>query len=800
MSCFLAMYGLNAQVFSDHFDNDNPANTGGAAMYSHAEANSEWTITATTMSGPFDPFTYMPHDPATGTTNLVDASGNNKVYVRAKASAIGTQLRLDLQDNAQMSTTQVGLTQTLTTNYQVLEFDFAGGYIDAGYGGTGCTTGPCPVDSSMIQNLVFTPNPGSGFVGTIVIDFVSFGSPPDTVISSDIYQNHFEEDSSIASFTEVGMGYTLSQTGSEVTITGDGTTPMWEPLAYGFINRATADTFDIDITGNFKMYIKAKSTVGNTALRVDVLDIDGFASTAGSITKIVDTDYAVYEFNYTGVMDDLGYGGTPCTQSTAPCPVDGSRIATLVIFVEPGVGGFVGDLTIDYISFGVSLEPPGAEPDLVYEDHFGDETLDFTSTTAPFTLSEMGSDLIIEGDGTAGPFQAVSYVLHDKADGSDIFLNMEPGQNKVYVRAKVESGSVPLRVDLTDTANYHTTQPSLTRVVTDEYTILEYDFTGQYIDGGYGGTTCATGPCPVDNQSITQVLLFPDPIQGAFNGRLLIDFISIGQPLGDDLGPKGVIGYSDEMDDNTSLFLSDPSGLSSQTTGGEWTITGDGTSGAYASIVYSAHDDQGEMTMIDAMGSNDRLFVRVKASIESTQLRIDVQDNQGYVSNQSSVAVNLGTDYQVYELDYTGSYNDGGFGGSPCTTGPCPVDPERIENLQFFVNADDGGYDGTVTIDWISFGAALVGIQTIDYVQGIRLFPNPTRGMLNVEYQLERAARVELRVSNMMGQHMLLTSPDLQSAGANTQTLDLSRLPNGMYFLQVWIDGQLSATSPITKQ
>ena len=752
------------------------------------------------MSGPYDPFTYMPHDPSSGTANMVDASGNNKVYVRAKASAIGTQLRLDLQDNAQMTTTQVGLTQTLTTNYQVLEFDYSGGYVDAGFGGTGCSSGPCPVDSSMIATLVFTPNPGAGFSGSIIIDYVSFGVPPDTLITSDIYQNHFDEDSSINSFTEIGTGYSVSQNGSEVTITGDGTTPMWEPLAYGFINRATSDTFDIDITDNFKMYIKAKSSVANTALRVDVLDIDGFASTAGSITKIVGTDYSVYEFNYTGVLDDLGYGGTPCTQSTAPCPVDGSRIATLVIFIKPGEGGFVGDLTIDYVSFGVSLEPPGAEPDLVYEDHFGNETLEYTSTTSTFNLSEVGSELIIEGDGTATPFASISYVLHDKTDGSDIFLNMAPGQDKVFVRAKVENGTVPLRLDLADTANYHTSLSSLTRVITDEYTVLEYDFAGLYQDGGYGGTACATGPCPVDFQSITQIILFPDPIQGGFDGRLFIDFISIGQPLGEDLGPKGVVGYVDEMDDNTGLFISDPGGFSSQTAGGEWTITGDGNSGAFSPMVYSAHDDLGEMSLIDVQGSGDKLFIRAKASVENTELRIDVQDNLGYVSNQSAVAVNLDTIYQVYEMDYTNSYQDGGFGGSPCATGPCPVDPERIENLQFFINAADGGYDGTVTIDWLSFGSALTTVQSIDYLQGLRLYPNPASSWLQVDYQLAQSAQVELRLSNLVGQQVLRPMPRLQAAGAHSQSLELGSIPQGMYFLQVWIDGQLAASSSIRKQ
>ena len=78
----LVLPGLYGQaVYTDHFDNDDPAFTGGNG-FTHAEANSEWTITAQNV-GPFSPFTYQPHNPATGMSLLVDASGNNKVFVRA---------------------------------------------------------------------------------------------------------------------------------------------------------------------------------------------------------------------------------------------------------------------------------------------------------------------------------------------------------------------------------------------------------------------------------------------------------------------------------------------------------------------------------------------------------------------------------------------------------------------------------------------------------------------------------------------------------------------------------------------
>ncbi|MEL6651769.1 MAG: hypothetical protein AAFQ87_13285, partial [Bacteroidota bacterium] len=150
----LCLQQTSAQVYVDQFDNDDPAFTGGSASYTFGEANDEWTITANN-TGAFDVFTYELHDPAQGMSIDVDASGNNKVFVRAKASAVGTQLRLDLQDSTGFATSLPGLTKTLSTTYTVLEFDFTGVYQDGGYGGTPCMSGPCQVDSSVISQLLF---------------------------------------------------------------------------------------------------------------------------------------------------------------------------------------------------------------------------------------------------------------------------------------------------------------------------------------------------------------------------------------------------------------------------------------------------------------------------------------------------------------------------------------------------------------------------------------------------------------------------------------------------------------------
>ncbi|MEM1327067.1 MAG: T9SS type A sorting domain-containing protein [Bacteroidota bacterium] len=710
-SLFIAATTVFGQVYVDQFENGDAAYMGGSATYSFSEANGELSITAAGPA-PFDVFTYGFHNTETGEAVSVNATANNKVFVRAKASNIGVTLRMDLQDAGGFVTSQAGLSRILTTDFQVLEFDFTDLYIDGGFGGTSCDSGPCPVDGTNLTSLVFFTEPGiGGFNGTVVIDYIAFGEEPSGVIMSDVFQDHFESDSSVTSFINLAT-YDLSvNDNSELIVKGDGTNPMWDPLAYLIRNQTTYETIDIDVTGNNKMYVKIKSTVPNTTIRFDVIDIDGFANTQGSITKLVGTDFSVLEFDYAGTYIDLGFGGTPCTMETAPCPVNGERISQLNIFIEPGVGEFLGELTIDYISFGTPLEPAGPPAEFIYEDHFGDETLEYTSGGEGFVVLEVGSDLVITANGTAPPFSSVSYLLHDKESMDSIVLDLTPALNKVFIRARTESGSVPLRLDLIDTLGFITNQASLTKIIGEEFQTFEYNFTGNYFDGGFGGTPCDGGPCEVDGTIIDQLLLYLDPVQGNYEGTVYIDYVSIGQPAGDDDGggvdPNGIVNYSEDIGDNTSLFISDVDGLVSTYENSEWTITGNGTSGAFSPLVYTIHDEAGEPTLADAVASNDKLFVRAKTSVAGTELRVDLQDVNMFVTNAAAVSNALTEEYAVYEIDYSDRYNDGGFGGSPCESGPCPVDGSRIGNLQFFINPGVGMFDGTVTIDWVAFGEPL---------------------------------------------------------------------------------------------
>jgi len=804
VALLVAQLSFGQAVYLDQFDSDDLSFYGTADNYAYAIADSELTITGSG-TNPYEAFTYTLHNTDDGMPMTIDMTGNNKVYIKMKAGNVGTQLRMDVIDVNGYVTSIDAVTKTMTSDYNVYEFDFTA-YQDGGYGGTPCdaASAPCAVDGTQITTLLFYADPAlGGFNGSIVLDYIAFGEEPDGGNTDTVFDDHMELDSVINSWDNPHAGYNLELTGeSTIKITGDGSLGQYDAFAYLFRNYTTYEQIDVDFTGNNKMYVKMKSTVPNTAVRIDLQDIDTYLTTQGSITKIIGTDWQVVEFNYSGVYNDLGYGGSPCTSDTAPCPVDGTRIANLVFFIEPGVGEFLGEVEIDYISVGSSLEPPGAEPVKLYEDHFGNETLDWTEEVGGFGMSEVGSEWIWEGDGTAGPYTAISHTLHDKILGEAIVLDMTDAANKVFVRVRTDGADFPLRLDIIDEDGYHTSQSSLTKTVTGDYTILEYDFTGNAFDGGFGGTACDAGPCPVDLTRITQVLLYPNPVEGGYAGTVYLDYISIGQPAGEDLGVTGVLNYQDQMDDNTALFTADMSGLTSVFANDEWTITGDGTAGAYAPVTYALHNDLGELVIADAVSGGDKIYVRAKSSVDGTELRIDVQDNLDYVSNASAQAKNLTTEYDVYEYVYTGAYLDGGYGGSPCTadTAPCAVDGQRIANMQFFINAADGGFEGDVTIDWISYSSPITGVNDITRLGELMAFPNPAQSAINVQFETLQSANVTVNVFNTIGAKVAVNQLGMIPSGTSSERIDLNNLTPGIYFITVDMDGANVGTLKFIKQ
>ncbi len=960
------------QVYLDQFDDGVVGATYFGQGYTSSEADGEWTVEGDGSGGAFELFGIQPTD-ETGTVIGVDLTENNKVFVRAKANSLGTQLRMDVKDGDGYATTLAGITRSLINDYVVFEFDFSGQYNDGGFGGTSCNSedAPCPVDGTNITAFEFYVNPGQGnWFGSVVLDYISVGVEPGSGPMSDVWQDHFDDEESLGYMGSAGPGLVNSISDSQWKITGDGTNGMWEPVNILMHNLETSDTIDISTAdGDDKVYIRMKSTAAATSVRLDLMDINDFATTAGSITKLITDEFETYEFNFAGSYQDLAFGGTGCT--SGPCPVDPDRIANMILFVNPGVEAFVGEVAIEYISVGTALEETDNNLELVYADHFStnddfinvngayeaevegsilgitgdgtdapfsnvllslhdDETgpvvvdatgnnkvflrarsdapntllridlidtagfitslpsftrlldtefsdieIDFTSSyadggyggtpcdegpcdvdgsaissvvlypnpadggflgtieidyisfgaplgddvfkytdhfdnedrsffsdAAGFTVTESGTEMVITGDGTAGQYAAFNYQPHNQDDGSPYILDLT-SNNKLYVRAKSDVAGVPLRIDLVDQGGYVTTNPSVARAVMEDYTVLEYDFTGTYIDGGFGGTSCNAedAPCPVDGSVVANFLFYIDPDVGGFNGTVTIDWFSTIDPIENDSmgdpGPKGVEDYVDEMTDNSLDYTSGTDGYSLEATDGTLRIIGDGTGGPFSPILYQMHDGMDSL-IVDAVANDNKLYIRARSTVDGIPLRIDVQDNQGFLSSLAGLVEPIGSEYEIYEYDYSGRYSDGGFGGTPCDFGPCPVDGERIEFLQFYINPGIGEFNGELQIDWITFGEPLMVNSVIeDFVPRSVLFPNPAFAKMYLDFQSTISGEAVAILRNPAGLIANQINVGQVLTGDNHLELDFSGIKSGLYFMELQVSGTKVLTQKV---
>jgi len=509
-----------------------------------------------------------------------------------------------------------------------------------------------------------------------------------------------------------------------LTITGDGTATPFSAVAYNTFDQMTGENIVVDATGNNKLYLRASATV-DVPMRIDLVDTAGYVTSLASLTKSLSSDMVTYEYDFSANYQDGGYGGTAC--ETGPCPVDGSAIATVLLYPNPVDGEYGGVITVDFLSFGAPLgEDVGPVGVANYSDDFVNDDLSFISDNAGLVSTITNEEWTITGDGMSGQYAAISYGIHNQVDGSDEIATAVGSNDKLYVRVKASVNGTQLRIDLQDLEGYVTSNPSVQKELTTEYTVIEYDFVNTYTDGGFGGTPCMAGPCDVDGERINNLQFFIDPETGAYNGTV---------------------------------------------------------------------------TIVDAVGSGDKLYVRAKSSNAGTVLRIDLQDAYGYVTSNPAVERGVTTEYSTIEYDYAGTYTDGGFGGTPCMTSACPVDGQRISDLQFFIDPGTGAFNGTLDIDWISFGQPLsVNVEEIEELEALQVFPNPTSGKLGIELDLSQQSDMFVTVYDGLGRVVFTQDNGSLFAGNQFEKIDLSSLNSGLYFLQVSINNKNTKAIPIIKQ
>ncbi|HTA83181.1 MAG TPA: C10 family peptidase [Bacteroidia bacterium] len=83
-------------------------------------------------------------------------------------------------------------------------------------------------------------------------------------------------------------------------------------------------------------------------------------------------------------------------------------------------------------------------------------------------------------------------------------------------------------------------------------------------------------------------------------------------------------------------------------------------------------------------------------------------------------------------------------------------------------------------------GKAPTGFYDVDLSEGVKLYPNPTKGTVTAEVNLEQSSNVQVQVFNALGQ--MVQQSHWDNVSNATYTIDLSAQANGMYFVKLTSD------------
>ncbi|MGB3524884.1 MAG: T9SS type A sorting domain-containing protein [Flavobacteriales bacterium] len=144
-------------------------------------------------------------------------------------------------------------------------------------------------------------------------------------------------------------------------------------------------------------------------------------------------------------------------------------------------------------------------------------------------------------------------------------------------------------------------------------------------------------------------------------------------------------------------------------------------------------------------------------------------------------------DMNCYRLEFYDAYGDGFC---------CSYGQGWYKVISNGVTIIQGGTFTEVDVKPFSVNTSLAGIATNELERSLNVYPNPTTGLVNLEYSLDQGAKVKVVISDVVGK-VVMERTILPASGAQRETLDINNLSNGVYILKVNA-GDHQATRTIT--
>lgn len=163
---------------------------------------------------------------------------------------------------------------------------------------------------------------------------------------------------------------------------------------------------------------------------------------------------------------------------------------------------------------------------IAFSDDFKDGIKHIKTAKGYKLVTSKDNKLLILSSGSKRQWDFIDYNLYKANSNNNIDIVTSP---KIFIKAK-SSSPVSVRVDLKDGSGFTTNFEATSKKILTTFKVYEYDFSGKFMDGGYGGP-CTNAPCGVNPLDIKNLNIFIDPGVGKFDGDIEIEWISVGAPL-----------------------------------------------------------------------------------------------------------------------------------------------------------------------------------------------------------------------------------------------------------------------------
>ena len=123
------------------------------------------------------------------------------------------------------------------------------------------------------------------------------------------------------------------------------------------------------------------------------------------------------------------------------------------------------------------------------------------------------------------------------------------------------------------------------------------------------------------------------------------------------------------------------------------------------------------------------------------------------------------------------------------------INPSGSGNYQVCVTDSEDCSGCSVTLEM----TCCVGIEEANFDGEVNLYPNPNNGQFTLEVEMQQAMNMTIGLYDMVGKQVWLDE-SLGSASSLRKHYDLTDMPDGVYFLRIYADNQMTVAKLIKQQ